>query len=126
MIILLVSLVAIFVVGGQVLLKLGLNSTNEAGEASHFIQTLWVLLRVPYFWGAVFCLGLSGFTWLYVIRHYELSLAYPLTSISYILMLFAGFYFLGERITLAKILGTGVIVIGILIITLSNQIEATG
>lgn len=49
------------------------------------------------------CYGLSMFFWLYVLSQMELSKAYPLVSLGYVITLFLGYWLLGESINNYKI-----------------------
>ena len=94
---------------GQVLMKKGvtLAGTLTLGSA---ISTPQILLR-----GMCYILGFI--IWLNVLQVMDLSIAYPASSFVYVLVILLSAVFLGEPITLLKIVGmacicTGVIFIG--------------
>ncbi|MFI3297983.1 MAG: SMR family transporter [bacterium] len=68
-------------------------------------------------WLAMMCYALSIVTWMMALSKFEVSYAYPFLSIGYILATVVGYFFLGESITISKIIGIGVICIGIVILS---------
>jgi drug/metabolite transporter (DMT)-like permease len=103
---------------GEVLLKLGVNAVSErVGAFSIDPRVLWatftdwrVLLGfVLVFGGALF--------WLGVISRVNLSFAYPLLALNYVLILIPSRFLLGELITPSKIIGALIVVIGVVVIT---------
>jgi len=57
--------------------------------------------------------------WMAVLGKTEVSLAYPLLSIGYIITAFIGYFFLHENVNLLRIIGLITICIGIIIISRS-------
>ncbi len=95
-------------VSGQILMKkgVGLSPTLTFGTA----------LSNPFILIGAFCY-VSGFViWLNVLKVLPLSIAYPSSSVSFILVLFASSLFLGEAITLFKLVGIGCICLGVFFI----------
>ena len=93
---------------GQLLLKAGAQRV-EAGGAKFLVGALAdgrVLLGLAAW-------ALSTICWLYVLRTAPLSRAYGLTSLTYVLVLFAGVFVLGEGVRRMDVAGTVLIVIGI-------------
>jgi undecaprenyl phosphate-alpha-L-ara4N flippase subunit ArnE len=52
-------------------------------------------------------------TWMYVLKHYEFSIAYPLLSISYIIGLLSAYFFLHEAIPVSRWIGVVIVMIGV-------------
>lgn len=65
------------------------------------------------------CYAVSIGSWLIVLSKTEVSAAYPLLSIGYVITAIAGALFLGEHVTLARIAGIGLICCGITLIAQS-------
>ncbi len=98
----------IFTVTGQILMKKGVNVNPNLSLRSFFGSPYLLLGGISY---------LTGFmVWLNVLKVLPLSIAYPSSSISYILIIFASSLFLGEAISLFKILGILCICIGVFFI----------
>jgi len=50
--------------------------------------------------------------WFYILRHFEFSVAYPLTSFSYVFGVLAAVWIFGEAVPLTRWIGLGLIVLG--------------
>jgi len=126
MIVVLMLAVSVLLVFGQVLLKTAIGDVEAAGTSEIALPALFLgLMMRPLFYGSVLSVALGSLIWIYVVRTYELSIAYPLVSLSYVLMLFAGAYFFDEKITLVKVLGIFLISIGIVVLMWGGDPTAT-
>ena len=100
--------------GAQYLLKVGMNSgivyTNDIGN------TIRKILTNPYIQCGAILYALSMFCWLYVLSVMELSKAYPMVSLGYVFTLFLGFSFLNESLSMSKIVGILLIIVGVFFI----------
>ena len=47
---------------------------------------------------------------------FEISYAYPFVSLNYILVLLAGFFLFNESLTLTKIVGSLIVIVGVVLI----------
>lgn len=103
---------------GEVLLKLGVNAVGaRVGAFSIDPQVLWatftdwrvILGFVLVFGGALF--------WLGVISRVNLSFAYPLLALNYVIILLPSRFFLNETITPSKVIGAVIVVVGVIVIT---------
>ncbi|WP_292730619.1 EamA family transporter [Nostoc sp. JL31] len=81
--------------------------TNEGVWAWDFLQKLSLAITV-------YCLGIVN--WILALRSVKLSIAYPLTSLNYVGILFGSYYFFNELITLTRILGVITIFLGVLLV----------
>ena len=77
------------------------------------------LLLNPWFLAGMTCYAFSIGVWLIVLGKTEVSLAYPLLSIGYIITAIIGYYFLGENVNLTRIPGIALICFGIVVISRS-------
>ncbi|MBQ3174432.1 MAG: EamA family transporter [Bacteroidales bacterium] len=95
--------------GGQVLLKLALNRMEPFGwnwKWFHDLFTNW------YFMGCGICYGLGSVLWMYIIKHFPFSMAYPMISLSYVFGMFAAMIFFNEQIPLTRWIGVFLIISG--------------
>lgn len=76
------------------------------------------------FWIAVACFLTFFITWLSVLSYEDLSFALPLTAITYILNAFLAGPMLGEHISATRWVGTFIIGIGVVIVSLSEGKKA--
>ncbi|MDQ2807932.1 MAG: EamA family transporter [Chloroflexota bacterium] len=114
-----VLLVAIALsVTGETLLKKGLGHLGplEFGPAT-LLPSFLRIFTTPLILSGFAAIFGGALFWLVVLSKWDLSLAYPLLSISYIASLFVGALFLGENITPLRIMGVGVVVIGVVLLT---------
>jgi multidrug transporter EmrE-like cation transporter len=72
----------------------------------HFLLRPWVYVSIA----ATFC---SGVCWLITLSKFELSYAYPWTSLLYVYLLVAGLVFFGDTLTFNKVFGTAIIILGV-------------
>ncbi len=59
------------------------------------------------------CIAAATVLWLYIIRHFELSVAYPLISISYIFGMLAAIFIFHETVPASRWIGVGLIMCGV-------------
>ena len=77
------------------------------------------VLRIPAVWFGFLFLGMGVMLWLMVLAQSDLSLVYPLGSMQYLLTLLAARIFLNEKIDQPKLVGTFLVVAGIILIATS-------
>jgi small multidrug resistance pump len=72
------------------------------------------LLRQPALVAGLLLVGIAGLLWFRILATQKLSTCYPLfVSLTYALITVGSFYFLHERISIQKLVGLVVIIIGI-------------
>lgn len=103
---------------GQIAMKKGMvTGTPEAGFSLATIVSK--IFTSPYVLLGLFLYGLSAILWLYVLSKIELSLAYPLVSISYIVVLLGSYFFFQETLSWPRLLGIALILVGVIFISRS-------
>lgn len=107
---------------GQLFLKMGMNQvSNLTFTPDAILAALPSILFNPQIWiGFVGWIGGTVF-WLGVISRAPLSLAYPILAMSYFVVVVEAWLFLGEAVTLQRLLGVAVIVGGVILVGLSEQ-----
>ena len=104
----------------QLALKKGMSSI---GHFQFSIENMVpIALRVavnPFVLAGLVCYVVSVVVWLLVLSRVEVSYAYPLLSIGYIVTAFAGKYFFNEALTPVRWAGIIVICFGVYLITRS-------
>lgn len=115
--------ILISVVGGavgQVLLKQGMASMGPLTiSGDQVLPILWRMITSPYIIIGLGIYGMGTLFWLVALSRVELSYAYPFASLSYVLMLAASWLIFSEHISLLRLLGTFVIMVGVLLISRS-------
>lgn len=111
----LLAVAILLTVTGEVMLKIGINTIGDAFSftPASFIRTFlqWQVLL-----GFALIFGGSLF-WLYVISRFDLSYAYPLLAFNYVAIMLPAWLLLGEKITFNKIIGSLIIVVGVVVVT---------
>jgi multidrug transporter EmrE-like cation transporter len=104
----------------QLLLKAG---TNAVG---HFEFSVDNLLPIgmkfafePHVAGGLTCYVVSVVVWIMALSRVEVSIAYPMLSLGYILNAAAAWYFFGEAVSIMRLTGMGIIIIGVYIVARS-------
>jgi multidrug transporter EmrE-like cation transporter len=99
----------------QVLLKAG---TNALGGAIHVTAQNWfatglkVFTQIPILAGLA-CYGVSLIVWIIGLSRTDVTIAYPMLSLGYVVSAVGAWMFLGETISLQRLLAIGVIMVGV-------------
>ena len=99
--------------GGQVFLKYGLT---KAGDFSWSISYFKALLFNWQFISSGVCYGLGYVLWMYIIKHFPFSMAYPMVSISYIIGVLSAIVFFNEQVPITRWIGVFMILAGCFLI----------
>ncbi len=104
---------------GQVLLKFGADKVKSLSFTPEtFFIDVWKIMKAPQILTGMFFFAMSSLIWIKVLTQTELSSAYPLVSLSYILVAILSFLLLQEQFTVQKILGIAVIITGVLVLNI--------
>jgi len=109
---LMVFIQTVAMVGGQVLLKLGMQDVGHLTFTWNSIFRQIVLNG--WMWIAVVVLVAASLFWLYLLKVYPLSLIYPLTSVGFALSMLAGMLIFHESVDWVQWVGAGLIMVGCL------------
>jgi multidrug transporter EmrE-like cation transporter len=105
-------------IAGQLLMKQGMMLFGKFPIAK--LAVLFIpLLMQPYVFFGLVCYGLSAVFWLAVLSRMELSLAYPLVSVAYVVVALFSYYFFKENISLIRWIGIATICVGVLLVSRS-------
>ena len=106
--------------GAQLLLKAGTNSVGVfAFSRDNFVPVGWELATEPHIIGGLGCYVISVIVWIMALSRVEVSIAYPMLSIGYVVNALAAWYLFGETVTLTRLAGIGIIIIGVYIVARS-------
>jgi drug/metabolite transporter (DMT)-like permease len=109
-----IALNVLIVTASEVCLKLGARDTAALNQSWNWtgvtgLFSLWT-------WLGILCLILSLVSWLYILRHIPLSVAFPLSNAVHVIVPFASWIFLGELIAPRRWLGISLVLIGLAIV----------
>ncbi len=86
------------------------------GTASELLRFVFALALNPWFLGGIGCYLVSLGVWLIVLSKVEVSLAYPLLSIGYVIATAVGYFYLGENVDVSRVAGISLICLGIVVL----------
>jgi drug/metabolite transporter (DMT)-like permease len=105
---------------GQLFFKRGMMSLGHSYQHA----SLWKLMGHGLFNGYVFLgflsFGAGAILWLAVLAKEEVSYAYPLSSLGYIIVLIGSFFLFHENISTARIIGISLLILGVFFIEYSR------
>lgn len=102
-------------VSGQMLIKIGMQRVGVI-DSSNVLQLLSrAFLNLHVILGLTAYIVAAG-TWIIVLSRVDLSFAYPMLSLGYILVLILSIYLLKEQVTPERAVGTLLIIIGVVFI----------
>lgn len=106
--------------GAQLLLKAG---TNVIGVFEFVPQNIvpvgWKIATSPPILAGLACYVVSVVVWILALSRVEVSIAYPMLSIGYLINAIAAWYLLGEVVTATRLIGIGIIILGVFIVARS-------
>ena len=104
----------------QLLLKAG---TNAVGLFEfHLNNVIPVGLKLafqPHIMGGMACYAVSLVVWIMGLSRVPVSIAYPMLSIGYVINAIIAYYWLGEALSMQKMLGVGFIIVGVVLVARS-------
>jgi multidrug transporter EmrE-like cation transporter len=104
----------------QLLLKAG---TNAVG-AIHLTADNWfatgvkLASQLPII-GGLTCYVVSVVVWIIGLSRVDVTIAYPLLSLGYIINAIGAWYFLGEAVSAQRVLAIAIIIVGVILLTRS-------
>lgn len=102
----------VFGIFGQLLLKRGMNIISATDSGSGMIQRM---VLSPWVIGGLVVYGTGVIFWLLALSNFELSYVYPFASLSYIGIIVGSYFLFRERITMMRVVGIAVIIIGVVV-----------
>ena len=106
--------------GAQLLLKAGTNAVGVfAFSSDNLVPVGWKLATEPHIVGGIGCYVISVIVWIMALSRVEVSIAYPMLSIGYVVNALAAWYLFGEAVTLTRLAGIGIIIVGVYIVARS-------
>ncbi|PST18275.1 transporter [Rhizobium sp. JAB6] len=102
----------------QFFIKLGAEQMSGGGTEGWLWQALssyWILAAIAVEIG-------TFFIWMNVLAELDLSRAFPLSGISYVLIIATGWFVFGERVVALQVVGSGLILLGVWLIAGANAV----
>ena len=104
----------------QLLLKAGTRAVGQFEfAAANVLPIGWKLGTNPYIAGGLTCYVISVVVWIMALSRVEVSIAYPMLSIGYVVNALLALWLFCEAVSLTRMVGIGVIIIGVFIVARS-------
>jgi multidrug transporter EmrE-like cation transporter len=105
----------------QLLLKAGTNAVGRFDFTLDNIVPVGMKIALePHIASGVACYVVSLAAWLIGLSRVEVSVAYPMLSIGYVVNALAAWYLFGESLTAQKLVGIGFIIAGVFLVSRSG------
>jgi drug/metabolite transporter (DMT)-like permease len=104
----------------QITLKFGMSSKQvqrALEENGDRLQTVWSIASNEYVILGLFMYGASAALWLFVLARMDVSFAYPFVSLGFILTMLFGYFILGELMNLWRVIGTVLVIMGVIFVS---------
>ena len=89
-------------------------------DADTLMKSIGILsLSVP-FWAGMMCYAFSVCVWLAALSKAPVSVAYPMLSLGYVVVAAVSAMWLGESLSMAKVLGIALICAGVVLVSRSS------
>ncbi|MCG6900601.1 MAG: EamA family transporter [Gammaproteobacteria bacterium] len=85
-------------------------------SVSNMLPAASQLMTEPWLWVGLGCYGISVIVWILALSRVDVSIAYPMLSVGYIVNAFAAYALFGEALTPARLLGIGIIILGVTVL----------
>jgi drug/metabolite transporter (DMT)-like permease len=104
---------------GQLFIKKGLNALGYVNFSAGLFSAYLRIYLSPFVILGSLLYFFSIFFWLYALSKVDLSFAYPFLALSYVLILFASWWLLGENVSFLRWIGVLIICSGVLLVSKS-------
>ena len=99
------------------------RSTNAIGtfafSADNLVPVGIKVASNPFIVSGLGCYVVSVVVWIMALSRVEVSLAYPMLSIGYVVNAIAAWYLFGEALSAQRMIGIGTIVVGVFLVARS-------
>jgi multidrug transporter EmrE-like cation transporter len=104
----------------QLLLKAGTNRIGSFSFSAENIAPIGAAVATqPHILLGLACYGISVVVWIMALSRTPVSVAYPMLSIGYVVNAFGAWCLFGEAVTPMRLVGTGIIILGVFIVARS-------
>lgn len=98
-------------------------SVSETGVINLDLQSLFTtagsLVSNLWLWLGLLCYAISVVVWLLALSRVDVSIAYPMLSVGYIVNAIAAWQLFGEPMNIGKVVGIGIIILGVYVLARS-------
>lgn len=104
----------------QIVLKMGMSNPkvqNDLIIAGNLFEKLYIALTNVYVVAGISMYLFSMILWLVVLSKIDVSVAYPFVGLGFIITMVLGFLLLNEQISTMRVMGTILVVCGVLMVS---------
>lgn len=103
----------------QIVLKTGMSKAEVLNAINLNLGFPIIQAIATNYWvlGGLLLYFSSAVVWLFVLAKVDVSLAYPFVGVGFIFTMLFGYFIFGEALTVSKVTGTALIVIGVVFLT---------
>jgi drug/metabolite transporter (DMT)-like permease len=102
----------------QILMKAGTNAIGHFEfSAANIVPIGFRLATEWHILVALCCYALSVVIWILALSRVPVSIAFPMLSMAYVVNAIAAYYLLGEPFSSTKLVGMGIIILGVIVIS---------
>lgn len=107
-----------FTVYSQLVMRWQVSAAGEIPADGHGkLYFIAALLIKPWVASGIIATFLAGISWMLAMTRFEISYAYPFVSLNYVIVLVASIFLFNESFSLPKIVGTVLVMVGIVVIS---------
>lgn len=104
----------------QLALKASVSDVGAISlDAAHAWPTAVQLMSGPWLWLGLGCYGISVVIWILALSRVDVSIAYPMLSIGYVVNAVAAWALFGESLGPERVAGIGIIILGVFVLARS-------
>jgi multidrug transporter EmrE-like cation transporter len=104
----------------QLLLKAGTNSIGHFEfSVANAVPIGLKIATEPHILGGLACYAVSVVVWIMALSRVEVSVAYPMLSIGYVVNAAAAYFLFGEAVSVQRLVGIGIIIVGVYMVARS-------
>lgn len=103
----------IFLTSSQIFLKFAMMSIDKFSFSWKFAGELLTNWKLAV---SGVCIVIATLLWVYILRHFDFSMAYPMISISYVFGMLAAIYIFHEAIPFTRWIGVALIIAGVILV----------
>ncbi|HEV7164470.1 MAG TPA: EamA family transporter [Gammaproteobacteria bacterium] len=104
----------------QLLLKAGVKDVGVIKlDAANIFSASMKLAFEPHILGGLACYVISVGIWILALSRVQVSIAYPMLSLGYVVTAFIAWAFMGEAVSAMRITGIAVIIVGVFLVARS-------
>ena len=104
--------------GAQLLLKAGARAIGSVsvGSGASLAAAAWGAAMQPWIGIGLFCYFISAGLWIVALTRVDVTVAYPMLSMGYVIAALLAWQLFGEQLTMARVAGISIILLGVVVL----------